>query len=239
MAMPSQPSKYADDFIEMAVYQVVNDNFLPAEAECVIDLWRAKYAVRQLNGLVGFIDEMAQLFHLDQQRKQTLRMNLYRKISENKKTPQGQLSSSKNDSTVVAFNKPASKVYDAGESSEEQVLDSPSFVVFYTVGDYLIKHVQKIGSYEFQDFTAALEDYLKQSSLPTQIVHYVLDWCAQERLSYEAGCDEQHYAGVIHIFYMALCEALGPVDADIILNDAINQAELLPEAQSYPPKRFL
>lgn len=239
--MSSQPSKYVNNFIDTAVYQVMHDHFLPSEADDAVDLWQAKYAVKQLIGLVGFLDEVTQLFKLDQQRKQTLRMTLYRKISENKRMPQGSLSSPGDDSTVVAFSgkKEPVSVNKADDHIKEQAFNSPAFVVFSTVGNRLIEQVQKMGYDELRNFTAAMQGYLKKSSLPVHIAKSIVDWRYQESLAYEENFSEKYYASVIHMFYMALCETLGPVDADAMLNDAINQANTLPEAQSYPPKRFL
>lgn len=237
--MSSQPNKQQiNDVIETAVYQIMNEHFPPLDAKCAVDLWKAKYAVKNLNGFVGFFDELAKLFELDQQRKQTLRMTLYRKVS----MPQSGPSAVGNDSTVVAFdkNKVPEKVNEVSDCTKKQTFNSPAFVVFSTVGDRLIAQVQRTGHREFQDFTVAMKDYLQESSLPMQIAKYIVDWCTQESLVCKEEFSEEHYANVIHIFYMALCEALGPVDADAMLNDAINQANLLPEAQSYPPKkRFL
>lgn len=43
----------------------------------------------------------------------------------------------------------------------------------------------------------------------------------------------------LHLVYVAIAEALGPVLADRILTGAVQMAERLPEARSFPPSRLL
>lgn len=49
----------------------------------------------------------------------------------------------------------------------------------------------------------------------------------------------EQLSSLVHEMYVALCEALGPVDADQILMQAVRQAEQRPEARQVPPSRFL
>lgn len=49
----------------------------------------------------------------------------------------------------------------------------------------------------------------------------------------------EQLSSLVHELYVALCEALGPVDADQILMQAVRQAEQRPEARQVPPSRFL
>ncbi|MGY0196136.1 hypothetical protein ACWA7J_13825 [Leptothrix sp. BB-4] len=44
---------------------------------------------------------------------------------------------------------------------------------------------------------------------------------------------------LVHLFYVALCEALGPVDADQVLTRAVREAEQVPAAQRHSPRLFL
>ncbi len=44
---------------------------------------------------------------------------------------------------------------------------------------------------------------------------------------------------LVHLFYVALCEALGPVDADQVLTRAVREAEQIPAAQRHSPRQFL
>ncbi|RZS51958.1 hypothetical protein [Sphaerotilus mobilis] len=44
---------------------------------------------------------------------------------------------------------------------------------------------------------------------------------------------------LVHLFYVALCEALGPVDADQVLTRSVREAEQIPAAQRHSPRQFL
>ena len=44
---------------------------------------------------------------------------------------------------------------------------------------------------------------------------------------------------LVHHYYLALCEVLGPVQADRLLSDAVRAAEQQPAAASFPPRRLL
>lgn len=49
----------------------------------------------------------------------------------------------------------------------------------------------------------------------------------------------QELGELVHLFYVALCEALGPVDADQVLTRAVREAEQIPAAQRHSPRQFL
>jgi hypothetical protein len=67
-------------------------------------------------------------------------------------------------------------------------------------------------------------------------------WAAnqlREARSCAARIDASDRRSVVNVIYIALCEALGPVDADRILGQATQQAERLPEAADFSPRQLL
>lgn len=44
---------------------------------------------------------------------------------------------------------------------------------------------------------------------------------------------------VVHLLYMALCEALGPVEADQVLTRAVRAADQSPQARQFSPRRLI
>jgi hypothetical protein len=44
---------------------------------------------------------------------------------------------------------------------------------------------------------------------------------------------------VVHQFYVALCEALGPVDADQVLTRSVRAAEQIPQARQFSPRKLI
>jgi len=57
------------------------------------------------------------------------------------------------------------------------------------------------------------------------------DWCID--------APQNALAELVNAFYVALCEALGPVDADHVLTRAVREAEGLPQAREFSPRRFV
>lgn len=50
---------------------------------------------------------------------------------------------------------------------------------------------------------------------------------------------ETDYRVTVHVAYVWLCQKLGPVDADRLLNAAVRAADQLPEAAIFPPRALL
>ena len=44
---------------------------------------------------------------------------------------------------------------------------------------------------------------------------------------------------LVHQFYVALCEALGPIDADQVLTRAVRAAEQIPAARQFSPRKLI
>lgn len=57
------------------------------------------------------------------------------------------------------------------------------------------------------------------------------DWCID--------APQNVLAELVNVFYVALCEALGPVEADHVLTRAVREAEGLPQAREFSPRRFV
>ncbi len=62
---------------------------------------------------------------------------------------------------------------------------------------------------------------------------------ADRRRSWRMALSAQQLAGQVHQLYVALCEALGPVDADHVLNRAVKLVEQTPAARLYSPRKLM
>ena len=54
-----------------------------------------------------------------------------------------------------------------------------------------------------------------------------------------ANLSTQQMHGVVNVVYLSACEIVGPVDADRLLSNSMNQARSLREAKEFPPERLL
>lgn len=57
--------------------------------------------------------------------------------------------------------------------------------------------------------------------------------------AWRLGSKTADRAMLVHLLYLALCEVLGPVDADALLAQAVQDTEHLPEARQHSPRLFL
>ena len=57
--------------------------------------------------------------------------------------------------------------------------------------------------------------------------------------SFKRNIVAEELSVMVHCLYIALCEALGPVQTDEILNQAINYSSKIPAAKIFSPKKFL
>ncbi len=85
-----------------------------------------------------------------------------------------------------------------------------------------------------------LKAYLKKSVLPVNTQAQFINWCLGDLPSgIERVVTMSEKASVIHHVYNALCEELGPVDADVLLSRAVEYVKLLPCADAVSPEQFL
>ncbi len=64
-------------------------------------------------------------------------------------------------------------------------------------------------------------------------------WEQEAQSDWLINAPQNALAELVNTFYVALCEALGPVDADHVLTRAVREAEGLPQAREFSPRRFV
>lgn len=119
--------------------------------------------------------------------------------------------------------------------------DLPAHVlVFGSLMQAVLADIRQLHGTEMDDLRASAIATLDGAKLSAQVR-------AAVRETWQRGIDATWYidlgpkglSELVHVLYVALCETLGPVDADQVLTRAVKQAELVPAARSYSPKQFL
>ena len=64
-------------------------------------------------------------------------------------------------------------------------------------------------------------------------------WLAGNQPSLDSAIPVSSMQLMINLAYVSLCEYCGPVKADAILHDAIQEASLRPEAKTFDPLKLL
>jgi hypothetical protein len=100
--------------------------------------------------------------------------------------------------------------------------------------------VRQLHSSESDDLRASAIAELDGTKLSGPIRATVREaWQNSAQASWHIDLPPKGLAELVHVLYVALCETLGPVDADQVLTRAVKQAELVPAARSFSPKQFL
>lgn len=121
-----------------------------------------------------------------------------------------------------------------------KVEQSNETVVFQTILDSVLESCGKIGSSTrlalCNDLNSQLEMWHHMpASCRLELRHYV-----NQRISHlQTEYPVQVRRGVIHAIYIWLCETLGPVMADRVFGQAIQNAEDLPQALKASPRDLL
>lgn len=96
-------------------------------------------------------------------------------------------------------------------------------------------HASRLG-----DLGSCALSLLAGGGLPASVRTQVREaWTAPQQHSWVIEAGPAELAQVVHLGYVALCEALGPVDADQVLARAVRAAGQMPQARSFPPARLL
>lgn len=223
------------------VYNVLSNHLDENNAKLALTIWEAKYQDAQISGLVPFVNDLSKEIKLSNDRQHALRMDLYKSLFDVNKQDV-------NKQSDTASNKPAGQnTPDTGSSTsnvstrflKEHAVVTPDLIVFAAIGESMIEGAQRYGYREFSNFTLAMKDNLQQANLPTLVSQSILDWCSHTAELVHSTIPKEHLRRLVNIFYVSLCEAVGPSIADAILASAIQSAEKIPEARLFSPRQFL
>lgn len=92
---------------------------------------------------------------------------------------------------------------------------------------------------EFRQRALALLPQLRSTPAVREVAR--LAWSNNEPSAtrWQIAAPEATLAELVNLTYVALCEALGPIDADRILTEAVREAQRIPAARRYSPRRLV
>lgn len=119
--------------------------------------------------------------------------------------------------------------------------DLPAHVlVFGSLMQAVLADIRQLHGAEMDDLRASAIATLDGARLSAQVRAAVREaWQRGADATWHIDLAPKGLSELVHVLYVALCETLGPVDADQVLTRAVKQAELVPAARSYSPKQFL
>lgn len=205
--------------------QVVSGLLSASQVERLLGLWRDCQASQAHCSVPGFVDKVAGELQLDATVAGQLRLKLF---------------------AEVLARRPAVQRARVGASAPAPMSDTPT-------------RAQQDAAGEVFGMVIAALDGLVNNRHPDQWMPLCSALVRQLRREPVAGFDvgpllrgergaaelalsvhgEVHRQALVHGYYLALCEVLGPVPADRLLSEAVRQAEQSPAAAHYAPRRLL
>lgn len=121
------------------------------------------------------------------------------------------------------------------------VQSSPDRAVCAELLRSVLLEVQRFhGAVMLSDLRSSALEQLDQGKLSQPVRRQVRDaWAQPMQYHWVIEGTPQELSQVVHQLYVALCEALGPVDADQVLNRAVRAAEQIPQARQFSPRKLI
>jgi hypothetical protein len=199
-----------------------------ADTQSALSLWDRSYAAGKPHALIEYVNEVAATLMLPTRQRHEIRMALYRALLTRGIDP------TRNAGTAPRGAAPSSAPAGGGANA------SAAFRVFRSVVLDVFRGVGSAGATAERDFSQAIRRHASAHKITDSGRMALEAWAAQlDDDGYFLRLSSGEYPGFAHLMYVAACEALGPVLADRVFSAAIGQAETLPEAAQFPPRRLL
>jgi hypothetical protein len=210
--MATQSRVYQGATARMRIESGLSAVLGPAEVDAAMAMWDQRFAKLKNVPLIEFVNAVATLLGLPVRQRHELRLALYRALSPDDDTA---------TPAPSAVSKPAGI--------------APQVAVTAYVCEQLMSAVRQ----HAPGANSALLETLRQGVSESELA---LVGCLSQRLvlrQHIEAWSESALVDLVHRLYVAVCEAIGPVPADRMLAAAIQAASMLPEAQSFSPRRLL
>lgn len=198
------------------------------QTEQAMQIWDRSYQGARSSAIIEFVVEVAARLDLPPRKRHEIRLAVYQTLLAHGKTvgtpPVGdvQPASAARGTLVAAVSVP------------------PTYIVFAAVLDALLDDARAAGAAQFDEFCARVSSSLRLGEIGDARAAALINWLrGRGRLQVFVEDAESVLAASLHLLYVALAEAVGPVLADRILARAITLGENLPEARQFAARRLL
>lgn len=117
---------------------------------------------------------------------------------------------------------------------------SPEMNVFAALISQIVSEAGYPQAESYHAFKMAFKDEIASAKLEDANRKQILAWVDVLSLkAFNSNIALAELTTIVHCLYIALCEALGPVKADKVLNHAIVHSSKIPAAKIFSPKKFL
>jgi hypothetical protein len=103
-----------------------------------------------------------------------------------------------------------------------------------------LAEVQRFHAGSLTDLRSNALEQIDQGRLSQPVRKQVRDaWGQPMQATWVIDGTPAELSQLVHQFYVALCEALGPIDADQVLTRAVRAAEQIPAARQFSPRKLV
>lgn len=117
---------------------------------------------------------------------------------------------------------------------------APEVEVFAALIHFVAERMAHYHANDLAPLRADALQAMERARLPAALRQQLRQaWAEPSEKAWKVDASAKELSEVVHQIYVALCENLGPVDADRIMTGAVQAAERLPQARQFSPKKFL
>jgi hypothetical protein len=230
------------------------------EEDALLDALRLQHQSMRgdsVSDIIGYIDQVAARHHIDV----ASRKKLYEAYFKALKQPEAELPmdpwplmqigtvapapvpppvAAPPTVTATAFT-PVAEAMQATAPASATPPASPDRMVCAELLRSALSEVQRFHGAALNDLrSSALEQLDQGKGLSQPVRKQVRDaWGHPIQFHWVIEGTPAELSQVVHQFYVALCEALGPVDADQVLTRSVRAAEQIPQARQFSPRKLI
>jgi hypothetical protein len=220
------------------------------EENALIDALRLQHQSMRgdsVSDIIGYIDQVAARHHIDAASRKKLYEAYYKAL----KRPEGELPMDpwplmQIDTAPVAppvVSAAALEPVSAAMQAAAPALiaaASPDRAVCAELLRTALAEVQRFHASALSDLHHGVLEQLDQGGLSQAVRKQVREaWAQPRQAAWVIEGSPQELSLVVHQFYVAMCEALGPVDADQVLTRAVRAADQMPQARQFSPRKLI
>lgn len=121
-----------------------------------------------------------------------------------------------------------------------KIKGTPEMTVFVALISSIASEAEYPQAESYNLFNEVFKEEIAEAGLDDDNREQIISWVDGLSIkAFKKNISAKKLAIMVHCIYIALCEALGPVKADEVLNHAIGHASKLSAAKSFSPKNFL
>ncbi len=126
------------------------------------------------------------------------------------------------------------------DSTRGKTKGTPEMHVFAVLISRIVSEAGYPEAESYYIFNEVFKEEIEKAKLHEDNHKQIIVWVDTLSIkSFKRNIVAEELSAIVHCVYIALCEALGPVKTDKILNQAIRYSSKLPAAKIFSPKNFL